>query len=414
MSVTNGGANTMWTCSMLKNNARDALRGRYWRSFWGCFLIALVSDGGITNLTLLYSPEEITNYLEALPTYLLAWVLLASLIGTIIGILWNIFISAPLEVGRCRYFMEGRQSPSPITTFFGAFQTPYLNVVKVSFLTALKIYVGLILFLIPGIYWSYCYALVPFLLAENPYLTTSRAMELSKEMMYGEKLHYFLLELLRMSRTDLVVYIHSIRFTADDDDFGAQLSIYSRSSPVRRSIGTVQHHFHTVQAQIHSREKKTAVKILCVFFPIQASAQLFSGHVTVGIDIANDDIFYLFLQRVIQFESFTVKEFDPIVFKGIVGCGNDNSCIGFVIPDQICHSRGRNYSGFDHISPYGKNSCRQGVFQHVARYPRILSDHKDRPLILLSQDIGTCLTQMKSQFRSQLGIGNPSDTVSTK
>lgn len=185
----------MWTCSMLKNNARDALRGRYWRSFWGCFLIALVSGGGITNLTLLYSPEEITNYLEALPTYLLAWVLLASLIGTIIGILWNIFISAPLEVGRCRYFMESRQSPSPITTFFGAFQTPYLNVVKVSFLTALKIYVGLILFLIPGIYWSYCYALVPFLLAENPYLTTSRAMELSKEMMYGEKLHYFLLEL---------------------------------------------------------------------------------------------------------------------------------------------------------------------------------------------------------------------------
>ena len=91
--------------------------------------------------------------------------------------------------------MESRQSPSPFSTVFSVFQTPYLNVVKVSFLPGLKIFAGMFLLLIPGIYWSYCYALVPYLLAENPYLTTTRAMELSKEMMYGEKLHYFVLEL---------------------------------------------------------------------------------------------------------------------------------------------------------------------------------------------------------------------------
>src|SRR5699024_4590387 len=91
--------------------------------------------------------------------------------------------------------MESRQSPSPIGTLFSVFRTPYLNVVKVEFLVSLKIAVGMVLFLIPGIYWAYCYAMVPYLLAENPYMTTSRAMQLSKEMMYGEKLHYFLLEL---------------------------------------------------------------------------------------------------------------------------------------------------------------------------------------------------------------------------
>ena len=98
-------------------------------------------------------------------------------------------------VGRCRYFMESRQSPTPISTLFSVFQTPYLNVVKVSFLTSLKISVGLLLFVVPGIYWTYSYAMVPYLLAENPYLTTTRAMELSKEMMYGEKFHYFVLHL---------------------------------------------------------------------------------------------------------------------------------------------------------------------------------------------------------------------------
>lgn len=185
----------MWTCSMLKTNAREALRGRYWRSFWGCFLIAMLGGGGAVNVSFLYSPENTAYYLENLPSYLLAWLAIVSVIGAICGVLWNIFLTGPLQVGSNRYFMESRQSPSPISTFFSVFHTPYLNVVKVSFLTSLKIFAGMILFLIPGIYWAYCYALVPYLLAENPYMSTSRAMELSREMMFGEKFHFFLLEL---------------------------------------------------------------------------------------------------------------------------------------------------------------------------------------------------------------------------
>ena len=64
-----------------------------------------------------------------------------------------------------------------------------------QFLTTLKILGGCLLLIIPGIYWSYCYVLVPYLLAENPYLTTRRAMELSRQMMDGEKWSYFVLRL---------------------------------------------------------------------------------------------------------------------------------------------------------------------------------------------------------------------------
>lgn len=70
-----------------------------------------------------------------------------------------------------------------------------MNVVKVQFLKNLKIFVGTLLFVVPGIYWDYCYALVPYLLAENPYMTTTRAMQLSKDIMDGEKFHYFVLGL---------------------------------------------------------------------------------------------------------------------------------------------------------------------------------------------------------------------------
>lgn len=185
----------MWTCSMLKTNARNALRGRYWRSFWGCFIIAILGGGSGLDWTWIFSSDIFEEYLNNLPAYVLLPLLIGVLIGFVIAVLWDTFLIAPLLVGRCRYFMESRQSPSPISTIFSVFQPPYLNIVKVSFLTSLKVAVGLLLFVVPGIYWAYCYALVPYLLAENPYLTTSRAMELSKEMMYGEKFHYFVLHL---------------------------------------------------------------------------------------------------------------------------------------------------------------------------------------------------------------------------
>ena len=100
----------------------------------------------------------------------------------------------PLTVGRNRYFMESRQSATPFSTVTSIFRTPYLNVVKVMLLTSLKIALGFLL-IIPGIYWSYCYMQVGYLMAENPYLTTCRAMELSKQMMDGEKWNTFVLQL---------------------------------------------------------------------------------------------------------------------------------------------------------------------------------------------------------------------------
>ena len=33
----------MWTCSLLKTNAKQALRGRYWRCFWICLVLGLIT-----------------------------------------------------------------------------------------------------------------------------------------------------------------------------------------------------------------------------------------------------------------------------------------------------------------------------------------------------------------------------------
>ena len=122
-------------------------------------------------------------------------VIIGVIIGSIIAICWTLFILYPLEVGRCRYFMESRQSLTPPSTVVSVFRYPYGNPIVVQLLTDLKIALGYFLLIVPGIYWTYCYMLVPYLLAENPYMTATRAMELSKEMMYGEKWKFFVLQL---------------------------------------------------------------------------------------------------------------------------------------------------------------------------------------------------------------------------
>lgn len=206
----------MWTCSLLKQNAKLALSATYWRAFALCLLLTIVGVGSYsTNVTYYFEQgidridttlhgqvwtgnvqQGITlNDLWAMPT--VVWIILLAIlfIAIVIAMAWVSFVTGPLTVGRNRYFMENRQSPAPLRTATTVFRTPYLNVVKVSFLVTLKTFLGFFLFLIPGIYWSYCYLMVPYLLAENPYMSTRRAMELSRQMMYGEKWHTFVLGL---------------------------------------------------------------------------------------------------------------------------------------------------------------------------------------------------------------------------
>lgn len=197
----------MWTRTLLKTNAKQALKGRYWRCFWICLVLGLIGVGnsGVSVGGSRYTTDTVTgndtmvdsmmNYLDGLSYQMLVSLLVLGILVGILSLCWSIFVQAPLTVGRNRYFMESRQALSPAGTVTSVFRTPYLNVVKVQLLTTLKIALGMILLVVPGIYWAYCYVLVPYLLAENPYMTTTRAMQLSKDIMDGEKWNFFVLEL---------------------------------------------------------------------------------------------------------------------------------------------------------------------------------------------------------------------------
>ena len=118
------------------------------------------------------------------------------LIAMVVGVLFSVFVSNPVTVGKCRYFMESRVGNAPFSSLFSAFGGPaYRNVVKVMFMKNLFIFLWSLLFVIPGIYKAYQYRMVDYLMAENPYMTYQRALELSRQMTDGEKFNIFILEL---------------------------------------------------------------------------------------------------------------------------------------------------------------------------------------------------------------------------
>lgn len=192
----------MWDRQILKSNAKIALTGRYWRAFAVALVAWLISglcsfgNSLQTFVTQFDSYQSLFSYdayytevffLDALR----AWVL--PLMG--IGLLLSIFVGNILTIGSARYFVQNHFGETRMDTLFSGFRNGYGNSVAAMFVTDLYIALWSLLLLIPGIYKSYQYYLVPYILSDNPHMTGTRAREISRMMTDGEKLNIFVLQL---------------------------------------------------------------------------------------------------------------------------------------------------------------------------------------------------------------------------
>lgn len=116
-------------------------------------------------------------------------------VASIFGILYTIFIGNVIVVGKSRYFIKNHDVNPEFGEIFSGFKGNYLNVVKIMFLMNLKILLWLFLFIVPGFIKAYEYSMIPYLLAENPNITTDEAFSLSKQMTTGQKMDLFVLDL---------------------------------------------------------------------------------------------------------------------------------------------------------------------------------------------------------------------------
>ncbi len=194
-----------WSRIRLKEMARIALQGSYWK----CVLvnliltIAVVGIGGGSNFSNVRKSVQ-SGMNGSLPDFsfydfggfLFSGVFaLIFLIGVISALAVGIFVFLPLEVSCANFFREDLYRPVNLDTLKAGFSPNYWNVVKTQFLRRLYIWLWTLLLVIPGIVKSYEYMMMPYIMAEHPEMATEEVFYLSKQMMDGEKWNAFVLDL---------------------------------------------------------------------------------------------------------------------------------------------------------------------------------------------------------------------------
>lgn len=212
----------MWTRKELKDTAKAALKRNYWKILLVSLLLALIlgeGAGGVGGAGGAFSPadEAVTEFDAAdavssatfaplerllsdsqivmvaigiLAAALLVVLIVLAVVCTIQALLWN-----PLEVGMRRFMLRSVDDKAEVREVAYAFDHSYKNVAKTMFFRDLYTFLWTLLFIIPGVYVSYQYRLVPYILAETPDMEYKEVLQRSKEQMNGHKWKSFVLDL---------------------------------------------------------------------------------------------------------------------------------------------------------------------------------------------------------------------------
>lgn len=189
-----------------RSNAREALRGNWFKACVAGILASMF--GGANNYGISFNfgtqvptegGEDVTASLlnaaatpgmEASLPFIIGFTISFILVSIIF-----LFISCAVSVGYCQFnldLVDG--SKLNVGSLFSRFRQAK-TAVWANILVAVRILVGLILFVIPGIVMMYSYAMVNFVMAEHPEYTAKEALAESRRIMRGNRWKLFCLEL---------------------------------------------------------------------------------------------------------------------------------------------------------------------------------------------------------------------------
>lgn len=191
----------MWDRVTLKSNAKMELRVSYWLSFAVC-LVAGLLGAARSGLSFSFSfgrhDSNLKNYVaQATGNPAILWTIVGvALLVVAFAVCFTVFVTGPVAVGSAGFFIRAPREDREFGNLFLAFSNGhYLRTVKTMFFVGLKTFLWSLLFVIPGIVAAYRYCMIPYLISEDPSLTTKDAFRLSNEMTYGEKADIFVLDL---------------------------------------------------------------------------------------------------------------------------------------------------------------------------------------------------------------------------
>ena len=114
--------------------------------------------------------------------------------------------------------------------------------------------------------------------------------------------------------------------------------------------------------------------------------------------------------------SITVEQFDAVVVKRIVGCGNHDAGFKAVGCSKMRYPRCGQHTGQVYVFTHGADTGRKRADQHVSRNPRVLSDDKTAGGLFLIIEISRDgPSRFKRGFTVQRKlVGYSSDAVGSK
>ncbi|KKY02061.1 hypothetical protein VN21_05180 [Paraclostridium benzoelyticum] len=164
----------MFTRAELKSSAKDQLKGR-----WLVAILVFVCYSAILQL----ANVELTNSTEG------------SMIGLSLNII-GVLVYGSLQVGVSRFSLKlaHKDSTAQFNDLFSGFDV-FIKALVMNFIIWICVFIGTILFVIPGIIVGIMFSQANYILAENPDKSAMECIKESARMMKGHKFDYFVLEL---------------------------------------------------------------------------------------------------------------------------------------------------------------------------------------------------------------------------
>ena len=183
----------------LRARAWQSLKGKYWMAFAVILVTGLIGSIGNAFVSFGQQLGEVLGMVEpaeldstmAIGALVLSGVVM---ISAIIGALFSIFVTDALTVGTCNYFIKNTDSKPSFRDVFSGFKVKYGRNIGTLLLVGIKTVLWTLLFIIPGIIKSYEYSIIPYILADDPEISSKDAFKKAKQMMKGNKWRLFKLE----------------------------------------------------------------------------------------------------------------------------------------------------------------------------------------------------------------------------
>ncbi len=182
------------TASDYRLKARNALAGKWGMAVLVGLVAALLGGTLVTGSASVNLDSDDLEALKLLPESVLRLLMIWMSAASILGII-HFIMGGPVKLGYCTFLLKlERRQEGELKDLFSHMGN-FLNAFLLNLLTGIFIALWTLLFVIPGICATYSYAMAPFIMAENPDISANDAITASKEMMRGNRLELFFLDL---------------------------------------------------------------------------------------------------------------------------------------------------------------------------------------------------------------------------